>query len=61
MTDERLAKEASVLMHTYEDYAGIRAKLLKEKEQSQKHLQTEMSASPVYHRIDSMLKTLTVN
>ena len=35
MTDERLAKEASVLMHTYEDYAGIRAKLLKEKEQSQ--------------------------
>lgn len=35
MTDERLAKEASVLMHTYEDYAENRASLLKEKEQCQ--------------------------
>ena len=35
MTDERLAKEASVLMHTYEDWAENRAALLREKEQCQ--------------------------
>ena len=35
MTDERLAKEASILMHTYEDWAENRAALLREKEQCQ--------------------------